>query len=112
MTWLSMFALTLISSLFLPWWGIPIAGFLSGLVHYPKKYKSAFGIGFLSVAVIWFSISLLITIQNDFILINRIQAMLGLPNISIVMLVQAIIGGLLGGLSCASGLAFMKLIKD
>lgn len=112
MTWLSMFVLTLISSLFLPWWCIPIAGFLSGILHYPQKYKSAFGIGFICVAVIWVGVSLYFTVQNEFILVGRIQNMLSLPHKSFVFLLQALIGGLMGGLACASGLAFMKLIKD
>ncbi len=85
--------------LFLPWWCIAIAGFLTGY-FIPQHKLLSFLSSFLGVFILWGSISFYISLSNDHILARRI-AMLVIKKDDplLLILITALIGGVTTGLS-------------
>lgn len=94
--------LGIIVHLFLPWWSIAIVAFLVGL-GFIESTSRALIIGFLSVFILWGAKALISSYQNDFVLVNRMAELLPFKNGILTILVTAILGGLIGMLSTASG---------
>jgi len=89
--------------LYLPWWSIAIAAFLSVLLI-PLASGRAFLAGFLGVFLLWFLLALWIDIKNQHILSKKIAEIFPLGGSSFaIILVTAIIGALVGGLAALSG---------
>ena len=94
-------------SLYFPWWTIAIAAFMVGVFIHQKPFK-AFGSGFLGLFILWAGQSLIIDLQNDHILSQRVAAVLPLGGSSVaIIIVTAIIGGLVGGFGALTG-SFVK----
>ncbi|MFN5422940.1 MAG: hypothetical protein ACK5AO_06720 [bacterium] len=85
--------------LFLPWWSIAVAGFLTGF-FIPQHKFLAFLSSFLGVFILWGSMALYISYANDHILAKRI-ALLVIKNNDhlLLILLTALIGGITTGLS-------------
>ena len=99
-----------IAHLFLPWWIIAIICFLVGLT-FMDKTKYAVLTGFFSVFALWGITALVKSIQNEFILINRMSELLPIHNTWLIILVTATLGGLIGLLSTTSGY-FLQTINE
>ena len=96
-------ALSFISGLFLPWWGIAIVAFLVALL-----VKQPAGIGFLSgflgVFLLWAVLAFWIDGRNDGILSQRIANVLPLGGSGILLiLVTGFAGGLVAGFAAMTG---------
>ena len=86
----------------LPWWAVfPV----SAIIPFIFKGGNAqhFFLGLLGVFLAWFSISIYIDLQNDFILSGRIAGMLGIPAGVLPSILSSFIGGLMGGLGALLG---------
>jgi hypothetical protein len=95
--------LSFISGLYLPWWSIAIAAFISVLLV-PLASGRAFLAGFAGVFVLWFLLALWIDVKNQHILSKKISEIFPLGGSSFaIILVTAIIGALVGGLGALSG---------
>ncbi len=91
--------LALILSLFLPWWSIMLAAFLSGAIVRLRK-ASAFVVPFLAIAVFWIVYAWLLSSANDFILAEKIAVLLPLGgNAILLILVTGLVGGLAAGIA-------------
>ena len=89
--------------LWLPWWCIAIAGFISGIMIEQSPGKSFLG-GFAGIFLLWSLLCWWIDIQNRGILSHKIAVILPLNgNSFLLILVTAIVGGLVGGLAAATG---------
>jgi hypothetical protein len=89
---------------FLPWWTLAIPTFFLGFVGLKRKPFPVFLIGFLSVFLLWFCMIYFISIQNHFILAHRISKLFfQFDNVWILMIANAIIGAIVGGISALSG---------
>ena len=103
--------LSFVAGLYLPWWSIAIAAFVSVLLI-PLSSGRAFVAGFAGVFVLWLLLALWIDIKNQHILSRKIAEIFPLGGSSFaIILVSAVIGALVGGLSATSA-SFLRNIKS
>jgi len=94
--------LTFAGEYFLPWWIVAIAAFLPALFIGKTPARSFFA-GFSAVFIVWAAMALFKTIPNDNMLAKRVATLMTLPNWILLLIVTALIGGLVGGMSALSG---------
>lgn len=91
--------LGLVLSLFLPWWAIMVAAFLSGAIVRLRNV-AAFFVPFSAIALLWIVNAWLLSGTNDFTLAKKIAVLLPLGgNVALLLLVTGIIGGLAAGIA-------------
>ncbi|MEH0156363.1 hypothetical protein V6R21_19605 [Limibacter armeniacum] len=96
--------------LFSPWWGIAVAGLISGLL-FGGKSINAFLAGFIGIAILWGSYAFWVDHSTASILSEKVSKIVMLPNAFSLLLVTAIIGGVVGGMSCLTGTLFRNSFK-
>ena len=95
--------LSFITGLFLPWWGIAIAGLVVALIIY-QGAGMAFLSGLLGVFLLWGGLAWWIDMKNNGVLSQKIATVLPLGGNSILLiLVTALVGGLVTGFGAMSG---------
>ncbi len=95
--------LSFIGGLYLPWWSIAIAAFISSLLI-PMRSGKAFLSGFLGVFILWALLAWWIDMKNQGILSKKIAEIFPLGGSSfLLILVTALIGALVGGVAAMSG---------
>lgn len=95
--------LSYISNLFIPiWWFFAIISFAVSFA-FGKNAASAFFAGFIAIFALWFYLFLLGSVNNNFLLVNKMTSLIGLPHSSLLILLSAVIGGLVSGLASLSG---------
>lgn len=104
---LSNFLLTLvlgiILSLFLSWWAVMIAAFLSGAIVRLRNVATFF-VPFLAIALFWIVNAWMLSSTNDFILAKKIAELLPLQgHVWLLLLVTGVIGGLAAGIAGVFG---------
>jgi hypothetical protein len=91
--------LSLIGGLYLPWWSIAIAAFISVLLV-PMKSGKAFLAGFIGVFILWAVLAWLIDMKNQHLLSAKVAEIFPLGGSSfVIILVTAFIGALVGGVA-------------
>lgn len=98
---LSNFVLTLVLaivfSMFMPWYAVMIAAFLSGAIVSLKK-AATFVVPFLAIALFWIGYAMYLSAPNDFTLASKIAVLLPLEGkANLLLLVTGMIGGLAAG---------------
>lgn len=73
--------------------------------------RRAFGAGFIGVAFLWLVLILIKDVPNHHILSSRMAGLLGLPNSAMFILVNVLLGGLIGALSAWSGAVLNKAFR-
>ncbi|MFN4249127.1 MAG: hypothetical protein ACK4EY_15475 [Flavipsychrobacter sp.] len=103
--------LGLIFSLFMSgmWMAIVLPSTMMIAMQIPGR--RAFGAGFLGVAFLWLVLILIKDIPNHHILSSCMAGLLGLPNSALFILVNVLLGGLIGGLSAWSGAVLNKAFR-
>jgi asparagine N-glycosylation enzyme membrane subunit Stt3 len=91
--------LAFVFELFLPWWSIAIAAFLGSIV---VNTRANFLAGFLGIALLWFFHALIISSSAAAPLADRVAKLFSL-NSTLLMVVTALIGGLVGGFAAMAG---------
>ena len=95
--------LGLLAQLILPWWSLALVAFLVCLWR-SRSAGQAFMFGFYGVALVWLGYALFIYAQVGGDFIGRMGELLFKVNNAVLpILVTAILGGLVGGLSGLSG---------
>jgi hypothetical protein len=95
--------LSFVFGLYLPWWSIAIAAFISALLI-PMKSGKAFLAGFLGVFILWALLAWWIDMKNQGILSKKVAEIFPLGGSSfLLILVTALIGALVGGIASMSG---------
>lgn len=94
--------LTFAGGYFLPWWVVAIAAFLPALFIGKTPAKS-FLAGFAAVFVVWAAMALFKSIPNDNMLAKKVATLMQLPNWILLLVITALLGGLVGGMSALSG---------
>jgi hypothetical protein len=97
---------SLIVSFVLPWWIVAIISFLSAW-FIAKSSAHAFWSAFAAIFIVWVIMALFKSVPNNNILAIRVAHLFHLPHWILLLLVTAIIGGLVAGMSALSG----QLIK-
>ena len=90
-----------IASWFMPWYSIALVSFIVMLFAGFGSGR-AFLTGFLGIALLWIALILYADFNNDHILSARMAVLFGLPNI-LFILVNIILGGLVGGMAGWAG---------
>src|SRR4030095_4083705 len=95
--------LSFVAGLYLPWWSIAIAAFISVLLI-PLRSSRAFLSGFLGVFLLWFLLALWIDVKNQGILSRKVAEIFPLAGSSfLIILVTAVVGAVVGGFAALSG---------
>lgn len=95
--------LSTLFSLFLPWWSVMLAAFISGYVVALKK-ANVFFAPFFAVFFYWGVYAFMISSSNDFLLAKKIAILLPLDgNPYVLILITALIGGLSAGIAGTFG---------
>ena len=112
MLFLIILILSFASSYFLPWWAAAIIAFIAAFVI-GKTSTRSFWSGFGAVFIVWTVLALFKSIPNDNILASRVIQLFPLPHWWVLLLlIAALIGGLVGGLSALSGVLLKKAFKN
>jgi len=91
--------LGLILSMFLPWWAIMLAAFLSGAIVRLRNV-SAFFVPFGAIALLWIVNAWMLSSANDYTLAKKIAVLLPLGgNAILLILVTGVVGGLAAGIA-------------
>ena len=102
--------LSFIAGLFLPWWGIAVASFISAIVVY-QKAGFAFLSAFFGLFLLWSTLAFWIDTKNESILSMRVAELLGIGNNSfLLILITGMIGGLVGGIAALPG-SFLRTAR-
>ena len=97
--------------LVLPWWSISIAAFIPAFLIPQKRYFS-FLSGFLAVFIFWGSFATYISLENDHILAHRISMLvLKKDDPNLLILVTALLGGMVSGISAVTSRSLSILIR-
>ena len=103
--------LTFAFGLFLPWWSLVIASFLVAFASGQKLFLSILA-GFLGVFLLWGIMAWMISIGNEHILAHRMsRIIIKQDNPTLLVLLTALIGGVLGSISAWSGASLRSLLR-
>lgn len=101
--------LAVVLSLFLPWWAVMLAAFLSTILI-PLKGWGSFLYPFGAIALYWSVYGLFISAGNDFILTKKIGILFSLgENWFLIYLLTAVVGGIAAGVSGVFGRQIREL---
>lgn len=95
---------------FLPWWMIAVIPFLIAVVAKTKGGEGFF-IGFVAIILLWGIWILIADIGNEHILSTRLATSFGLPTY-VFIIVNILLGGIIGGLGGWSGASIRKVFKS
>ena len=98
-------------SSFFPWWSIILIPFILGLI-FDDNYISHFLSGFIGVSVSWFFLLLGIEYQTEAILSSKIIQILNINSTNILIIISAVIGGIVSGLSSITALALVNIFRN
>ena len=102
-------ALAVVLSLFLPWWSVMLAAFISAFIIDIKR-AAVFFVPFFAIVLFWTIYSILLSSANDFILAKKIAVLLPLQgSLALLFLVVGLIGGLAAGIAAVFGKQCVKL---
>jgi hypothetical protein len=105
------FIVSFAAGLYLPFWSAALVSFLVAVFIYQKP-GMAYLSGFLSIFLLWGGLSFWIDSQNNSILSQKIATMFPLGgNGLLLILMTAIVGAIIGGLSALSG-SFVRRYYD
>ncbi|HET9055498.1 MAG TPA: hypothetical protein VFN30_01495 [Chitinophagaceae bacterium] len=94
--------------MYMPWWSIAIAAF-GVAVLIPQRPGKAFWSGFLALFFLWGLLALYIDVKNEHILSQKVaELIIKSRSSSLIILLTAFIGALVGGLSALSGAYLRK----
>ena len=102
--------LSLLSGLYLAWWGFAFAAALVTILI-PLRAGWAFLSGFAGVFLLWGLLAFLADHNNGHILSNRMAGLLHFGSSYLVILATALIGALIGGFAALTGSLFKGLLK-
>lgn len=94
-----------ILELMLPWWSIAIAAFTGGLVF---RTSINFVSGFLAIALLWLVMAIIIDTSAAAPLTERVANIFMGISPTVLLLVTACIGGLVGGFAAVAGASLRK----
>lgn len=100
----------LAESLF-PWWTAAVCAFAVTALLPNSAFKS-FLSGFLGVGLLWLFGALFYSIRTDYILTEKVAALMQLGGPGIIISLTAFTGALAGGMAALSGSQLRKLLKE
>lgn len=110
MLFLIIFILSLISAFITPWWVAAIIAFMAAL-YAGKTPAQSFWSGFAAVFVVWVVLALFKSVPNNHVLASRVAVLFHLPGWTVLLILTAFIGGIVGGMSALSGLMVRRVLE-
>jgi cell division protein FtsX len=106
------FIVSFAAGFYLPFWSAALVSFLVAVFIYQKP-AMAYLSGFLSIFLLWGGLSWWIDAQNNSILSQKIASLFPLGGNSLLLiLITAIVGAIIGGLSALSGSFFRRYYDE
>ncbi len=102
-------AASFVLQLFLPWWIIAPVAFALALWKGTSS-RQAFWSGFGAIVFLWAATAWVIHLRNEGILTAKIAGLFALPFPTLMILITALVGGLVGGLAALSGFYWQRLL--
>ena len=97
--------------LYLPiWWLFVLVAFIISFAFGDKAISSFFA-GFIAIFLLWFALTTINSVNNDFVLVERMANVLPFKNAILLIISTSLIGGLLGGFGSMTGY-FFKTFND
>lgn len=90
------------AQMFLVWWSIAAIAFLIGFLM-RNRANSSFWTGFFAVFCLWGAMAFWLNMQNEGVLAARLGDLFGGSPSIVLVLVTALLGGILGGMSTMTG---------
>jgi len=109
MLFLIILVLSVLCGFVLPWWVSAVVAFIAALI-WGKKPVITFVAGFGGLFAAWTILALIKSLPNNNVLAGRVATLFHLPHWFFVLLVTALIGGLVGGLSALSGVLIKQAL--
>ncbi len=101
-----------LAQMFLPWWSVVIVAATVEVFFGSEKFLS-FLIGFYGIALPWMLGALIIDLQNESLLSNRILSMFKLPQWPLlIIIVTGLVGGIAGGVAGWAGGHIHSIVKN
>lgn len=95
--------------LYFPWWSLVLACALVGFATAGVN-ASPFSAGFLGLAISWFAMAIWMDIPNESRLSSQVVQLFPLANsVTLLLILTAILGGLIGGFATWTGDAFRRM---
>jgi hypothetical protein len=95
--------LSVAACLYLPWWSIAIVAFIVAAVI-PQRPLKSFFTGFISLFLLWGSLSWFLSSNNNHLLAHKISLLfLKMDNPFLLIAVTAMIGALVAGFASLAG---------
>jgi hypothetical protein len=103
--------ITVILSLYLPWWSVMVAGFVASLFFNLKK-SAVFFVPFVAIFSFWGIYAFITSSANNFTLAKKIAVLLPLGgNPYLLILVTGFIGGLAAGVAGIFGKQLGDMVR-
>lgn len=96
-----------VAPLYLPWWGFAITSFIVAVAIPQKPFKS-FLAGFAALFLFWGIYALILDVNNDHLLSQKVALILPVGSGFALILITAFIGGLVSGLAALTGTYLRK----
>lgn len=103
--------LAALATYYMPWWMIAVVAFVVSFIFQFSSGK-AFLSGLSGIALFWLVAILMLDIPNEHILSTRMGALFSMPNYGLFILVNVLVGGLVGGLSAWSAAALRNTFMN
>jgi hypothetical protein len=92
-------------------WSWQMIAVMPFLVVVNFNLKKGFLFGFISIILLWLVLILFADIRNEHILSMKMTKLFGLPHYSLLILINMLLGGLIGGLGGWSGAVMNKAFR-
>ena len=96
------FAICLVLQYFLPWWTLVLGAMGAGYWFNNKGWVS-FSAGLVGVGLLWFTTAMLIDVQTQSILTEKVAKLFPTKTPALLFLLTSIIGGLPAGFAALTG---------
>jgi hypothetical protein len=94
--------------IFMPWWSMVIcAGIISFFFNH--SYGLSFWCGFVAIVILWMTYATLIDIENDSILSVKMAPIFRVSNVTILIILTWMLGGIIVGIGDLCGRIFREL---
>ncbi len=90
---------------FLPWWTLAIGAALGGYLFGTNGWTS-FLSGFIGVGLLWLTTAMIIDMQTNAILTEKVAQLFPTKAPALLMVLTAVIGGVVGGFAGLTGSLF------
>lgn len=92
------------------WWFFAVVAFIISFA-FGKSGVSSFFAGFVAIFVLWMVLNLGNSLENDFLLVDKMSNLVGAPHSIVLILISALIGGVVAAFSSLAGF-FFKTFGD